>query len=338
MSCVRQPTEPCPAVATAVSGLVTDAALAWAQICILKGSKRFILYAPWESHLISPYTTAGKSYINLDLADPFANETADPAAAARFRSAARVVAQAEQGDCLYIPAYWHHEVLSSSERETLAFSLWYPGALVATRILKHWTMVDDEHEVEALRTCVGGRFKARLARQFFGPTGEFRREHDYEWKAWLNADANRDMAVDKSELVAMQGRGGEHGATAGQLLQLWDVMLAGNRKVGKEREVKAQATPTKYSFKEGVLCASTSTNTDCSVVFCQLICSMCLRRYTDAECRVPAPSAERSSRTRRWATTYRAASSGSRKPAARPSSTPRALSSSGARRSTARWR
>ena len=72
-------------------------------------------------------------------------------------------------------------------------------------------LAEDEHEVEALRTCVGGRFKARLARQFFGPTGEFRREHDYEWKAWLNADANRDMAVDKSELVAMQGRGGEHG-------------------------------------------------------------------------------------------------------------------------------
>ena len=89
--------------------------------------------------------------------------------------------------------------------------------------------------------------------------------------------------------MAMLGRGGELGATAGQLLQLWDVMLAGNRKVGKEREVKAQATPTKYSFKEGVLCASTSTTWNavrcCSVVFCQLICSeMIIRRHTDAEC------------------------------------------------------
>ena len=75
--------------------------------------------------MLDRYTTAGLSYINLDLASPFANETADPAGAARFRLAARHVASVNKGDCLWIPAYWHHEVLSSETEETLAFSLWY---------------------------------------------------------------------------------------------------------------------------------------------------------------------------------------------------------------------
>jgi hypothetical protein len=75
--------------------------------------------------MLDRYTTAGLSYINLDLASPFANETADPAGAARFRLAARHVASVNTGDCLWIPAYWHHEVLSSETEETLAFSLWY---------------------------------------------------------------------------------------------------------------------------------------------------------------------------------------------------------------------
>jgi hypothetical protein len=74
--------------------------------------------------MLDRYTTAGLSYINLDLASPFANETADPAGAARFRLAARHVASVNTGDCLWIPAYWHHEVLSSETEETLAFSLW----------------------------------------------------------------------------------------------------------------------------------------------------------------------------------------------------------------------
>lgn len=61
--------------------------------CVLKGSKKLLLYAPWEAHLISPYTArASGPYISIDLADPFKDEARDPAAAARFRLAARMVA------------------------------------------------------------------------------------------------------------------------------------------------------------------------------------------------------------------------------------------------------
>ena len=97
------------------------------------------------------YTTAVLSYINIDLASPFANETADPASAARFRNAARYVATVGSGDCLWIPAYWHNEVLSSQAEETLAFSLWFPNIMLSARALKQWVMMDDEHESASKR-------------------------------------------------------------------------------------------------------------------------------------------------------------------------------------------
>jgi hypothetical protein len=52
----------------------------------------------------------------------------------------------------------------------------------------------------ALATCIGGRFKARLVKQFFGRGGEFNTELKDEWRAWVAADVNRDAAVSKEEL------------------------------------------------------------------------------------------------------------------------------------------
>lgn len=87
------------------------------------------------------------------LQDPFANETANKAAAERFRLAARTVASVAAGDCVYIPAYWYHEVLTAEE-ETLAISFWYPQMLMAARVLKHWTTSDSEFEVRCRTTWI----------------------------------------------------------------------------------------------------------------------------------------------------------------------------------------
>ena len=49
------------------------------------------------------------------------------------------------------------------------------------------------------------------------------------------------------------GAGGEEGEVAVEMMALWEAMLAGDWKVGKDRERRANANPSKYQIPASVL-------------------------------------------------------------------------------------
>jgi len=51
----------------------------------------------------------------------------------------------------------------------------------------------------------------------------------------------------------VRDNGGEQGETAAEMLTLWENMLGGNWKVGKDREKRAKATASKYTVPASVL-------------------------------------------------------------------------------------
>lgn len=51
----------------------------------------------------------------------------------------------------------------------------------------------------------------------------------------------------------MRGASGEEGEIATEMLTLWEGMLAGDWKVGKDRERRANAKPSKYTMPASVL-------------------------------------------------------------------------------------
>lgn len=51
----------------------------------------------------------------------------------------------------------------------------------------------------------------------------------------------------------MRSAGGQEGDVASEMITLWEAMLAGNWKVGKDRERRANANPSKYTVPASVL-------------------------------------------------------------------------------------
>lgn len=75
----------------------------------------------------------------------------------------------------------------------------------------------------------------------------FNSKFDHEWKVWLKADANRNMAVEKVELSAVMMQGGEEGKFAERALDVWGAMLDGNWTVDPELRSITEITPTDSS-------------------------------------------------------------------------------------------
>eukprot|EP00347_Sterkiella_histriomuscorum_P019921 403339797 len=97
-------------------------------ICVFEGYKNFTIVP--DEH--SPYVYAGFkglpiNYSPLEFVDP------DYEQFPLFRKAKLMSAFVDQGDCLYMPSYWWHQV-ESSKGVTLALSHWYNPQHLVTDI------------------------------------------------------------------------------------------------------------------------------------------------------------------------------------------------------------
>lgn len=89
-------------------------------MCVLKGSKTFTIISPFHTHYVYTSTTPGMppNYSPVDFDNP------DLKKHQKFSEAKVYSVKIEKGDCMYLPAFWWHQVTSSDD-ECLAVSHWY---------------------------------------------------------------------------------------------------------------------------------------------------------------------------------------------------------------------
>mmetsp|Transcript_12901 Transcript_12901/g.12791 ORF Transcript_12901/g.12791 Transcript_12901/m.12791 type:complete len:248 (+) Transcript_12901:242-985(+) len=89
-------------------------------MCVLKGYKNFTIVSPLQSHFVyhaeKPNMPKHYSPVNFD------NPNLDKYPL--FAKANVYKVHIKEGDCMYLPAFWWHQVSSSSE-ECMAISTWY---------------------------------------------------------------------------------------------------------------------------------------------------------------------------------------------------------------------
>jgi hypothetical protein len=165
-------------------------------ICMVKGRKQFVMYAPWEFHLVQP-DIRESTYLELDIERP------DLERFPGFAHATRYTGTIESGDCLFLPALWTHQVYTGG-CTNIGVNMWY-RPIVARPVqllhnLVHAHLFQNAHDPAGF-----GSFGGSASAEGFGDIlAAFKRENNPETQAALEvfvaADLDGNDGISFSEL------------------------------------------------------------------------------------------------------------------------------------------
>jgi jumonji domain-containing protein 7 len=97
----------------------------------VRGEVKMTVVPPWERVLLYPGKDAGMplNYSPVDFIRP------DPKKHENFKSATPFDITLRQGDCIYLPAYWWHQMETSADASTIIVTYWYRVAVEWVRLL-----------------------------------------------------------------------------------------------------------------------------------------------------------------------------------------------------------